>query len=113
MNIDDFVKIIRGLADKHPDRTADCQNFEEDTEGGLIPVCIVGHAFVIADLEDKANYIEQSIGEGMFSELVEHGLGIEVSDVRSVDWVQRVQDRQDAGDPWGAAVVAADRLVKL
>lgn len=93
----------------HNDAAPNCVYVEQMPGGQLIPSCILGHAFVNLGVDPNLLKVENFEDDSSIDAVLE-GLGYEVNiyaDKRAV-WLRRVQNRQDAGVPWGTAVSKAD-----
>ncbi|MFC9514593.1 hypothetical protein ACFTSD_02575 [Nocardiaceae bacterium NPDC056970] len=117
-DLDQLVSAVRAKAAADPDRIytpvpdpdiedTNCLYVERDDETGeLCGSCLVGHGFL--DIGVPAKFLERDvIGIG---ELLTEAWGFDRKDKRAL-WLEEVQNAQDTGTPWGAAIDKADSEV--
>ncbi|ORL77804.1 hypothetical protein A5N75_08210 [Prescottella equi] len=108
-----LVAAVRELAAEKPDFVyeapgrGECKYVHRTPEGHLVGGCIVGQAAlkvgmpieVLAELDDS----EEPQVEFSFRQFELGALALR--------WLHQVQFKQDLGERWGSAVLAADRVV--
>lgn len=120
-SIDELISYTRMIANKQPDKIYQRMNpFREDagacvyveklSSGNYAPSCILGHAFIGLGMKPELFDEELHIDVGSWE--IDHvldrlGYHYDDGDPR-VEWLSRVQSRQDSGTPWGRAVSMAD-----
>jgi hypothetical protein len=93
----------------HNDAQPNCVYIEKMPGGQLIPSCIFGHAFVNLGVDpeilEDGNFEDDTSISTVLEAL---GYEVDVYTDKRVSWMRLVQNRQDAGVPWGTAVSKAD-----
>ncbi|AER47959.1 hypothetical protein SEA_JUICYJAY_115 [Mycobacterium phage JuicyJay] len=96
-----LINEIRMVAAGNPDYVYRDDNPSCEYVRGGSPSCLVGHGLWrlgLIDAEFETNRLNVEVFDHLWAEL-----GLEM-DEEEVDWVQMVQERQDAGRTWGEAV---------
>lgn len=111
--IDDLVKTVRMIAEKHPDRTYDRAGPHESCFYHPTPEnpygCVMGAALAELGIETTSPTFLPLEGKSI-GWVLEQLLG-EPQEVPGRYWLDRVQSQQDAGATWREAVAYADSFV--
>lgn len=102
---------------KNPVTGMFCRHFDKDPRGGggLVPSCIVGHAFDRVEMDEDERYVVSSGAVGNALDFLS-SRGVVASNPATPDlprWLGHVQSRADNyGDPipWSEAVASADEM---
>jgi hypothetical protein len=111
INASDLIAGARRLAELYPDAVYDnteaCLYNRGKVYGGPpVEGCILGQAMreISHDFYAKHCGCRNGIRHEQFLNVIDR-----TDDGNEIEWLGRVQDKQDAGSTWGAAVKAADK----
>ena len=101
-----LVAEVRRLAAENPDATyfrnaSTCSYLHGTAAGGV--GCIIGQAILAID-PDLRDFLRQVDGESISA--ISKRLGLSYGP--EIQWLSRVQFKQDCGNPWGKAVSLAN-----
>ena len=101
-----LIAAVRAVAAEQPDLvyTDACQYVVKDGPGEYRPGCLIGHALWRLGMIDSFWYGDSSRNISQITALTKEFR----LDTEEAYWLGVAQDEQDAQEPWGVAVRAAD-----
>lgn len=102
---------VRRLAADDPNRVVDCKYTFTTEDGAVEPLCIFGHALVAlgVPVRDLVPWDDASFNApGVANQITDVVPAIAPAVVGEDSWFSKVQEIQDADQPWGDAVRWAD-----